>query len=205
VEPVASGWLGVVVVPSPVALPVCGVVSVTPGAGKALPPPWPMARCICSCARIISGLNSIRRSSGFRSICCTMGLSRTMGLFCIISITAGLFMASFICDRNIGLSIMLRSWLGSGGGPIYRTSINKLLYTEVDSSDLPRHQVQTYLHLVVHESLHIAHQSIQQEGYFQSPWQGLWAPEARLVLRLLLLRSSSPGLLGSDEHCSLLP
>jgi hypothetical protein len=55
------------------------VLSVAPGAGKLEPPPWPfrpIARCICSCMRIISGLNIIRRVSSLRSISWSIGLSR---------------------------------------------------------------------------------------------------------------------------------
>jgi hypothetical protein len=36
-----------------------------------------------------------------------------------MSMTAGLFMASFICERNMGFSISSRSCDESGGGPIY--------------------------------------------------------------------------------------
>jgi hypothetical protein len=36
-----------------------------------------------------------------------------------MSTTAGLFMASFICDRNMGLSIISSIDSCDGGGPIY--------------------------------------------------------------------------------------
>ena len=115
---------GGLVVPLPVPgvwFPPCGVVFVTPGAGNDNPVPGlpPMARCICICIRIISGFRSRRRISGLRIISASMGLLRNMGFWVNISMTAGLFMASFICERNIGLSIISRSCSGAGGGPIY--------------------------------------------------------------------------------------
>ena len=76
--PVGLGGLGVADVPLPVVVaPGCGVLSVAPGAGKLEAPGFPpIARCICSDMRRDSGLNIMRRVSGFLIICWAIGLSR---------------------------------------------------------------------------------------------------------------------------------
>ena len=111
---------------------VAGIVSVTPGAGKALfpapaappIPPMPMLPIswrICTICRMLSGFVSMRRNSGLCIICRAPGMSRSMG-FCwnIMSRTCGFESASSMVLANCGFCIMRMTCSGSGGGPICR-------------------------------------------------------------------------------------
>jgi hypothetical protein len=113
VAPVVLGWLGVAVAPPPVAVALgCGVLSVAPGAGKLDPQLhthhlWAehhAARVLIPEHllehRVVADLSHVRTPISITIEELAIG-------FCIImSTTAGLFMASFICDKNMGLSII---------------------------------------------------------------------------------------------------
>ncbi|KAK7999284.1 hypothetical protein PG990_011884 [Apiospora arundinis] len=87
-----------------------GVLSVTPGAGKAAaPPPPPLReRCMRAALRRASGFVIMWRNMGDRRISRALGLFLSMG-FCwiIMSRNWSLFIISFICWATLGLLSML--------------------------------------------------------------------------------------------------
>lgn len=158
---------------SPVAPPVCGVVSVTPGAGNADAPPPPKARSISSCIRIIRGSNKMRRKLGSRSICRAIGLFRIAGDCSMICWKAGLFIISFIVCTKFGSSIKRISSSGFGGAPICLL-VRKLKTCAKIDSNLRRHPLRKPTRSARRESQHNALRSERPVGCCRCQPPCLW-------------------------------